>query len=232
MRVKGRKIWALALAGALLIMFLCFLSGCGSSKSTNLANGQKEPAVPGNPRQIQGEGAQSAPDGAGMPGQGKDGLAGPAQGQVQPGVSGKNLQILQNGTFEMGHYGWSPQEGKVLTEENGNRCMRAKYTWGLFQFLQVAPGETYEITCRAKQDQAPMSPARMCIIHYDSDHKIMTKRADIVHIPGTQWEDFPLTSFTVPEDAVFTKLFLLSNGEGSVCFDNVSISPVAGDSAG
>lgn len=242
MRVKGRRIWALAIAGAILIMLLCLLSGCGTTQSTSSTGGQPAQTAPGGTQApVRGVEDQTSPDNIQPPAQEKEEQTAPAQDQAQPGITpngepepekpGKNLQFLQNGSFEMGHYGWSQQEGTIVTEENGNKCMSAEYTWGLYQFLQVLPGENYEITCQAKQEQAPLSPARMCIIFYDTDHKIMKQSTDIIYVPGTQWEDFPPTSFSVPEDAIFTKLFLLSNGEGSVCFDNISVSPAAGDSA-
>lgn len=243
MRLKGRRIWALAIAGALLVMLLCLLAGCGTSQSTRTTGDQPVQTAPGSTQApVQEAEEQASPDSIQTPAQQQEEQTAPGQDQDQPGITsngepepekpGKKLDIFKNGSFEMGHYGWSQQAGKIVTEENGNKCMSAKYSWGLYQFLQVLQGETYEITCRARQDQEPSSPARMCIIFYSKDHKIMKERTiDIIHIPGTQWENFPPTSFTVPVGAAFTKLFLLSNGQGSVCFDDIRVSPVTGDSA-
>ncbi|NLW37781.1 MAG: hypothetical protein GXY90_04310 [Peptococcaceae bacterium] len=225
MRIKGRRIWALAIAGALLVFLLCLLAGCGKTQSTETTPGSTQ--APG-----QEAVDQASPDSTQAPG----------QEQAQPGMSsngeqkadkpGKKVEILKNGSFEMGHYGWSPQEGTIITEDDGNKCVSVKYSWGLYQFLEVHQGQTYEITCQVRQDQEPISTARMCIIFYSKDHKILNERTvDIIHIPGNEWEDIPPATFTVPKGAAFTKLFLLSNGHGSVCFDNISITPVAGDSA-
>ncbi len=230
MQVKGRRIWALAIAGALLIMLLCLLAGCGTTQSTQ--------TTPGSTQAPDQEAVdQASPDSTQAPGQEQKEQTTPGQDGITPNGeqkadTGKKVEILKNGSFEMGHYGWSPQEGTIVTEDDGNKCMSVKYSWGLYQFLQVHQGQTYEITCQVRQDQEPISTARMCIIFYSKDHKILNERTvDILHIPGTQWEDIPHTTFTVPRGAAFTKLFLLSNGHGSVCFDNISILPVAGDSA-
>ena len=222
---KGRWVWATAVISALLVLMLCVLSGCGSTQSTG-PTGTQPPA--------QGEPAQTGPTVTQPPAQEQPAQTSPAQQQTLPGAA-QNAEpekeksetaspILQNADFEMGHYAWSPQEGTIVKEENGNKCMRASYTWGLYQFMQVEPGKTYQIYCKARQGTEPASPARMSIIFYDSNHKIMKESLDIICSPGTQWDYFPKKSFTVPQNAVFTKLFLLSNGNGSVCFDNISVS--------
>ena len=174
-----------------------------TSQSTRTTGDQPVQTAPGSTQApVQEAEEQASPDSIQTPAQQQEEQTAPGQDQDQPGITsngepepekpGKKLEIFKNGSFEMGHYGWSQQAGKIVTEENGNKCMSAKYSWGLYQFLQVLQGETYEITCRARQDQEPSSPARMCIIFYSKDHKIMKERTiDIIHIPGTQWENFP-----------------------------------------
>lgn len=214
MRGKRKKTLALAVVSALLMIMLYALTGCGTTQTGN--TGAQQPAPPAQ----QQTGPTSTPQEQ------------PASQAAQNTATEKTKPekvppILENATFEMGHYGWSPQEGKIVTEDNGNKYIEAGYTWGLFQFLQVKPGETYQIYCKVKQGTEPASPARMSIIFYDKDHKIMPESQSYIYMPGTEWGSFPKKVFTVPENALFTKLFLLSHGKGTVCFDNISVSQVA-----
>ncbi|MFA4885225.1 MAG: carbohydrate binding domain-containing protein [Desulfotomaculaceae bacterium] len=212
MRGRRGKIWIAALVGALLIVMVYALTGCVATQTT------------GN-------------SGAQPPSQTQTGQTGPEQLQQLPPQTTPSTvpdktkteklpPILENATFEMGHFGWSPQDGTIVTEDNGNKCIKVGYTWGLYQFLQVQPGETYQIYCKVKQGSEPASPARMSVMFYDSDHKIMPESMSYLHSPGTEWSSFPKKVFTVPENALFTKLFILSHGKGTVCFDNVSVSLV------
>lgn len=198
----------LAMVSALLLIILYALTGCGSkpAEKTGTQPLAQQQAATAEPTKEQ-----------------------PAE-QVTPDTvpinekQEKDPPILINSTFEMGHYGWSTQAGTIVTETNGNKYMRVGYTWGLFQFMQVKPGETYQIFCRTKQGTEPASPARLCIIFYDKDHNIMPESVSFYHYPGAEWSSFPKRAFTVPENALFTKLFILSNGKGTVCFDNISVS--------
>lgn len=226
MRGRRGKIWIAALAGVLLMVMVYTLTGCVATQTTG--NTGEQP--PGQTQTTGNAGEQP-------PSQTQTGQTGPEQLQplspqaTQSTVPDKTKMeklppILENATFEMGHYGWSPQDGTIVTEENGNKCIKVGYTWGLYQFLQVKPGETYQIYCKVRQGSEPASPARLNVIFYDSDHKIMTESVEYLHNPGTEWSSFPKKVFTVPEGALFTKLFLLSHGKGTVCFDNISVSLV------
>lgn len=209
MRLKDRRNWAVAVAGAVLVLLLCILSGCGTIQSTS-QTGEQPPG--------QGQEAQTEP------GQKQEQPETPQNGEPKAVKPERTLPILQNANFEMGHYGWSPQDGTIITEEDGNKCMSVGYTWGLFQFMQVTPGKTYQIYCKVRQGNEPISPARICIIFYDTDHKIMPESLDIINNTDTEWRGISKKVFTVPEEALFTKMFLLSNGKGTVCFDNISVS--------
>ncbi len=234
MRCRRGIIWIAALAGALLILMVCALTGCVATKTTGNTGVQP-------PSQTQTTG-NTGEQQAGQTQNGQTGQTGGEQLQPLPPPNTQNTiqdktkaeklpPILENATFEMGHYGWSPQEGTIVTEDNGNKCIKVGYTWGLYQFLQVKPGETYQIYCKAKLGTEPASPARMSIIFYDSDHKIMPESETYLHSPGYEWSSFPKKVFTVPEKALFTKLFLLSHGKGTVCFDNISVSLVQKEAA-
>ena len=210
MRGKRRKFLTTAVIGALILVMLYALTGCGRTQTSDTAAPQPAPAVQEQPA------TQEQPAPTSVPQEPKPEKATP---------------ILENATFEMGHYGWSPQDGAIVTEDSGNKCIKVGYTWGLYQFMQVQPGETYQIYCKVRQGTEPASPARISIIFYDSDHKIMTESQSYIHMPGAEWSSFPKNVFTVPENALFTKLFLLSHGKGTVCFDNISVSLVTKDAA-
>lgn len=208
MRVKRKNIMLLAMVSALLLIVLYALTGCGSKPVEN--TGAQPPA------QQQAATTETT----------KEQTAAQVTPETVP-VNEKQEKappILINSTFEMGHYGWSTQAGTIMTETNGNKYMRVGYTWGLFQFMQVTPGQTYQIYCKAKQGTEPASPARLSIMFYDKDHKIMKESVSFYHYPGAEWSSFPKKAFTVPENALFTKLFILSNGKGTVSFDNISVS--------
>jgi len=208
MRVQRKKVWSLVLITALLLVALLVFAGCGTNQTIGGTNSQTPTQQP----------AQSSP------------AQQQSATQVTPGTAPEKLQaekpapIMENATFEMGHMGWSPQEGTIETEENGNKYIEVRYTWGLYQFLQVKPGESYQTYCKVKQGTEPASPARISVIFYDKDHKIMPESQTYFYNPGTEWCSFPKNVFKVPENALFTKLFLLSDGKGTVCFDNVSVS--------
>lgn len=212
MRVKRK--WTMVLLGALLLVVLCVFAGCTQSR----------PAGDTNPQQSAQQQEQTQPQVQDTQAQQQAEPQNTPKTDTSNAPPEKKLPILQNATFEMGHYAWSPQAGTVETEDNGNKYMVAGYTWGLYQFLQVKPGESYQIYCKVKQGAEPASPARLSIIFYDSDHNIMEESKDFIYAPGTEWSSFPKKVFKVPENAVFTKLFLLSNGKGTVCFDNISVS--------
>ncbi len=215
MRGSRKKIWIAALVGALLIVMVYTLTGCVATQTTE--NSGTQPPSQTQTGQTGAEQLQPPPPET-------------TQNTVPDKTKVEKLPpILQNATFEMGHYGWSPQEGTIVTEENGNKCIKVGYTWGLYQFLQVQPGETYQIYCKVKLGSEPASPARMSVMFYDSDHKIMPESMSYLHNPGTEWSSFAKKVFTVPETALFTKLFLLSHGKGTVCFDNISVSLVQKD---
>lgn len=207
MRGINVKIWVSILVGALLLVMIGALAGCVATQTTRKTD-QQPPAQ-----------TQTGPTEPGLPEATES--TEPAETEAE-----KALPILQNATFEMDHYAWSAQGGKIVTEQNGNKCMEVGYTWGLYQFLQVKPGESYQIYGRVRQGSAPATPARMNIIFYDSEHKIMAESVEYLHNPGPEWGSLPKKVFTVPKEALFTKLFLLSNGKGTVCYDNISVSLV------
>lgn len=214
MRVQ-RKIWILFVFIALMIAALCVFTGCATNQPAS--NSNQQPPVQQQEQNSQAQQQQQAAP------QSTPATV-PVTVPTNEEPAEKALPILENANFEMGHYGWSPQDGTIETEYNGNKYMTAGYTWGLYQFLQVKPGESYQIYGKVKQGMEPASPARLSIIFYDRDHKIMTESQNYVYNPGYEWSSFPKKVFKVPENALFTKLFLLSNGKGTVCFDNISIS--------
>jgi hypothetical protein len=75
------------------------------------------------------------------------------------------------------------------------------------------------------------SPARLSLIFYDSNHNIMPESNSFYYTPGTEWSSFPKNAFKVPENALFTKLFLLSHGKGTVCFDDIEVTPAPSSKA-
>jgi hypothetical protein len=128
MRLKGRRIWALAIAGALLVMLLCLLAGCGTSQSTRTTGDQPVQTAPGSTQApVQEAEEQASPDSIQTPAQQQEEQTAPGQDQDQPGITsngepepekpGKKLEIFKNGSFEMGHYGWSQQAGKKYLEK-------------------------------------------------------------------------------------------------------------------
>lgn len=132
--------------------------------------------------------------------------------------------VILNGDFEQGGLGWNNPYA-IQKEENGNHYVINNYNWLIKQDMNLTPGKTYEISADTKKGTAT-GPARVVITFLDVNGNRLKKYYDILYThTGTGWEEITHQLITVPENAVKTRVYLLSKDEkGYHCFDNIILT--------
>lgn len=133
-----------------------------------------------------------------------------------------SVNYILNGDFTSGKTSWIGSGVLVKTESNGNAYGAAAYGWNFYQEIKLAPGQ-YRLSALAKKGTAA-SEARIVVMFIDSAGN-RTVNSDILYKPvGTGWETIPAKTITVPQNAVTTRVYLLTNGgSGYQCFDKVRL---------
>jgi len=137
-------------------------------------------------------------------------------------------ELIINGDFEMGLYGWIGMADQVKNE-NGNRFLSNGYNWEVFQIIDVNPGQKYLITAKARKGTSN-KPARIKVIFLNQDEKRVPEFFNILHsFDTTGWETVTEV-IQAPSSVNQLRIYLLlddQKGSGTYCdFDNISLKPI------
>jgi len=133
-------------------------------------------------------------------------------------------ELLTNGDFEMGLYGWIG-EALAIQEEEDNRYLSNSYNWEIFQQIDVTPGHKYLVTAKTRRLDTG-KPARIKVIFMDQADQRIPEFYNILHMhEADTWEDL-MELIQAPENVSHARIYLLAddpNGGGRCDFDNLSL---------
>jgi len=137
-------------------------------------------------------------------------------------------ELLVNGNFELGLYGWIGYASLIETEDD-NKFIRNGYNWEVFQPLEVVPGQQYMITAKTRM-VTPAMPARIKIIFYDQDGQRAPEFYNILHTPASDGWETKTELIQIPANYSIARVYLLADhaaGDSKVDFDDLSFKPVS-----
>lgn len=137
-------------------------------------------------------------------------------------------ELIINGDFEMGLYGWIGVADRIKYE-NGNRFLSNGYNWDVFQIISVVPGQKYLVTAKTKMGAAN-KPARIKVVFLNQDDKRVPEFFNILHsFNTTGWENVTEV-IQAPSSINQLRVYLLADdpkeSETYCDFDNISLKPV------
>jgi len=143
-------------------------------------------------------------------------------------ISTDQNELMINGDFEMGLYGWIGMADQIKYE-NGNRFIRNGYNWEVFQIIDVNPGQKYLITAKTRKGTSS-KPARIKVVFLNQDEKRVPEFFNILHsFDAAGWENVTEV-IQAPSSVNQLRVYLLSDDpkrSGTYCdFDNISLKPV------
>lgn len=137
-------------------------------------------------------------------------------------------ELLVNGDFNLGLYGWTGYASLIKTE-NDNKFIRNGYNWDVFQPLEVVPEQNYVITAKTRAGDVPV-PSRIKIIFYNDEGQRAPEFYNILHKPGGDgWEKITEV-VQIPPGYHLARIYLLADdpgGEGICDFDDISFKAVS-----
>ncbi|AGL03390.1 LysM peptidoglycan-binding domain-containing protein [Desulfoscipio gibsoniae] len=141
----------------------------------------------------------------------------------------KNMQVdqnelLTNGDFELGLFGWIG-ESSLINEEENNKFLRNGYNWSLYQQLEVEPEKTYVIRAKTRTPDNQV-PTRIKVIFLDDQGLRIPEFYNIVRFhTNNEWNDVTEV-IRIPAGIHQARIYLLANDDSSsvACdFDDISM---------
>lgn len=137
-------------------------------------------------------------------------------------------ELMVNGDFELGLYGWIGM-ASLIKEEDNNKFIRNSYNWEAFQQLEVTPVQKYLVSAKTRAMDSK-KPARIKIVFLDQEGQRIPEFYNILHTNTTGgWESVQKV-IEVPAGIHQARIYLLThdpNGNGTADFDEISFKPVS-----
>lgn len=137
-----------------------------------------------------------------------------------------SAELIVNGGFDFGLYGWTGTYSSVI-EEGNNFFARNGHIWKLYQDIEVNPGDKYIISVKTRAAAGPV-PAQVRITYLSQDKVPLLPNFNFF-IPhdSTGWE-YAMNITAAPPEAKGARLYLLSGdtlGTVACDFDDISLKP-------
>jgi len=140
------------------------------------------------------------------------------------GLSADPSELLTNGDFELGLFGWVGNASAIIEEENNN-LLRNGYNWSLYQQLEVEPEQAYLISAKTRTPNSEVA-TRIKVVFLNEQGQRIPEFYNIVSNPSKDVWGQVTEVIKIPDGVNQARIYLLANDDSSsvVCdFDDISM---------
>lgn len=143
-------------------------------------------------------------------------------------TNGGQQELIVNGSFELGLYGWIGF-ASYIEKEDENRFLRNNYNWDIFQEIEVAPGQHYQVSAKTRKGSSDQ-PARIKIIFLNQQGQRIPEFYNLLHVDQSEEWQTVTECIEIPEDTRRARIYLLADDphhHGYCDFDDISIQSIS-----
>ncbi len=139
-------------------------------------------------------------------------------------------EVITNGDFELGLFGWIGEASSVKEEEN-NKFLRNGYNWDVYQQLEVEPEQAYMISARTRTPDTRVA-TRIKVVFLDEQGQRIPEFYNIVRTYANNVWNNVTEVIKIPAGIYQARVYLLANDDSipvACDFDDISMKLATDD---